>query len=154
MSEILAETMLATRPHRIGGPKSILGGVVALAVALSTFAAQPAMADRRGDNLAAALAAIAIVGVIASQANRSEARPYDDKGGTYRVRQTPRLPGACVMELEDAYGDTHRVYSANCLSDRGYDDWRLPGDCAQTLRTHRGRERIYDAACLRRAGIR
>lgn len=164
-SETLAETMVITRnlPRPSGlAPRSIsrrlVATIAAAATALGLLAgtAIPARAD--SDDLAKALAALAIVGIIASQANknrnRAQAQQPIDPYPQHRPQNTrqPRVPSVCAIEISGNSG-TAVVYGESCLRDEGF-DYRLPQYCARTARIYGRNDRIYSDQCLRDAGFR
>lgn len=133
--------------------------VAAAATALGLLAGTSVPARADNDDLAKALAALAIVGIIASQTNRNRDRgqphfapqdPYD----SYHPRPArhPRVPSVCAIEISGNAG-TATVYGENCLRQQGF-DYRLPEYCARTARIYGQRDRIYSDQCLREAGFR
>jgi len=172
MSATLAETHFGlirresqtVRPVKVPPLRRIMAGVVALAMAVTvvTASAMPTRADERSDNLAKALAAIAIIGIIAHEAgkNRDDDRPYRPQPhNPPRPPQPhpepaykPRVPAACAIEIESG----HRVvtvYPARCLRNAGF-TYRLPERCARNIRIYGRPDRIYTEQCLREAGFR
>ncbi len=158
-SETLAETMAITsnyprRASRNPG-RRLVAIVAAAATALGLLAgtAIPARADN--DDLAKALAAIAIVGIIAHQANKNR-----NRGSVHQPHQpplpqptrAPRVPSTCAIEISGNSG-TATVYGERCLREEGF-DYRLPKYCARTARIYGQNDRIYSDRCLRDAGFR
>ncbi|MEN9410753.1 MAG: hypothetical protein RL216_2727 [Pseudomonadota bacterium] len=162
-SETLAETMVITSnfPHRT--PRSASRRLVAIVAATATAlgllagAAIPARADN-GD-LAKALAALAVVGIIAHQANKNRNRapvylpdaPYPPQPQPQPVRAA-RVPAACAIEISGNSG-TATVFGERCLREQGF-TWRLPQYCARSARIYGQSDRIYSDQCLRDAGFR
>lgn len=165
-SETLAETVHITaslpRPRgedrgRIGRRLAATVAAAATALGLLVGTSVPARADN--DDLAKALAALAIVGIIASQTNRSRGQQqYHDAprerehGHKYRPARSPRVPSVCAIEISGQSG-TATVFGENCLRQQGF-DYRLPQHCARSARIYGQRDRIYSDQCLREAGFR
>lgn len=167
-SETLAETMLLTahlpRPteqdsRRIG--RRLVATVAAAATVLGLLAgsAIPARADN-GD-LAKALAAIAIVGIIANEASKKrrqqqvyqpQPQPYPQPHPHPQPSHAPRVPSVCAIEISGNSG-TATVYGESCLRDEGF-SYRLPQYCARSARIYGRNDRIYSDQCLRDAGFR
>lgn len=166
-SETLAETMVITRnlPRPTGrDPRSLSRRMVAMVAAAATAlgllasTAVPARADN--DDLAKALAALAIVGIIANEAKKSREReraraqqhynPYPH----YKPQPSrhPRVPSVCAIEISGNSG-TATVYGESCLREQGF-NFRLPEYCARTARIYGRNDRIYSDQCLRDAGFR
>ena len=160
-SETMAETHSAL--HRTNQKtaantslKKVMSGLTALAVAgsLVLASAVPSHADRRGDNLAKALAAAIVLGLIVNNANKGNAHPAPapiPKPLPVPVKK-PRVPNICAIEIDSDQGYPVTVYSENCLQDEGF-DYRLP-NCGRSVRIYGERDRIYSAQCLRDAGFR
>lgn len=161
MSETLAETLhdlmrgggqaVPPRRRRLAG---LTAGALALSVVLSSAA--PARADDNGD-LVAALAALALLGVILNEQNNAPAPPpppprhYDHPPYPYPARHDI-LPPVCAIEVE---GRDHRsavIYAESCLN--RYDIDRLPQRCAHEVKVRGRRDWVYGQACLRDAGFR
>lgn len=154
VSETLAETHFAMRSRAVATKapiKKVLGGLTALAVAASLLMATalPSHADKRGDNLAKALAAIIVIGVIANGIDKKHDRK--PKPQPAPVKQ-PRVPGICAIEIDSDAGRPVTMYSESCLREEGF-TYRLP-DCARSVRIYGERDRIYSAKCLRDAGFK
>ncbi|WP_434616124.1 hypothetical protein [Tabrizicola sp. M-4] len=164
-SDTLAETVLLTRnlprpqaedSRRIG--RRLVATVAAAANALGLLAgsAIPARADN-GD-LAKALAAIAIVGIIANQASKNRRQqqqhyqPQPQPQPHHQPARAPRVPSVCAIEISGNSG-TATVYGESCLRDEGF-DYRLPQYCARSARIYGQNDRIYSDQCLRDAGFR
>lgn len=161
-SETMAETHFALRSTPKSGPavaarnplKRLLGGMTALAVAgsLVLASAVPSHADRRGDNIAKALAAAIVLGLIVNNANKGNGQPTPAPVPKPVPVKKPRVPGVCAIEIDSDQGNAVTVYSESCMRDEGF-DYRLP-DCARSVRIYGQRDRIYSAKCLRDAGFR
>jgi len=159
-SETLAETVTShfPRPGTRSPGRRLVALVAAAATALGLLAgtAIPARADN--DDLAKALAALAIVGIIAHQANKNRNRPpvyqpYDPYPQPQpQPSRAPRVPAACAIEITGNTG-TATVYGERCLRSEGF-DWRLPQHCARSARIYGQNDRIYSDQCLRDAGFR
>lgn len=155
-SETMAETHFAlhgTKTPAARNPlKRLLGGMTMLAVAgsLVLATAVPSHADRRGDNLAKALAAAIVLGLIVNNAKKHNDQPAPPPKPA-PVKQ-PRVPGVCAIEIDSDQGYPVTVYTESCLRDEGF-DYRLP-NCARSIRIYGQRDRIYSAQCLRDAGFR
>ena len=161
-SETMAETHFALRSTPKSSPalaarnplKRLLGGMTALAVAgsLVLASAVPSHADRRGDNIAKALAAAIVLGLIVNNANKGNGRPAPAPVPKPVPAKKPRVPSVCAIEIDSDQGNAVTVYSESCMRDEGF-DYRLP-DCARSVRIYGQRDRIYSAKCLRDAGFR
>lgn len=161
-SETMAETQFALRSTRKSSPalaarnplKRLLSGMTALAVAgsLVLASAVPSHADRRGDNIAKALAAAIVLGLIVNNANKGNGRPAPAPVPKPEPVKKPRVPSVCAIEIDSDQGNAVTVYSESCMRDEGF-DYRLP-DCARSVRIYGQRDRIYSAKCLRDAGFR
>jgi hypothetical protein len=160
-SETLAETMVITSnfPRRTARNSSrrLVAIVAAAATALGLLAgtAIPARADN--DDLAKALAALAIVGIIAHQANKNRNRatvyqPVAPQPPQPQPARTTRVPAACAIEISGNSG-TATVFGERCLREQGF-TWRLPQYCARSARIYGQNDRIYSDQCLRDAGFR
>lgn len=166
-SETLAETMVITRnlPRPSGrDPRSISRRLVAVVAAAATAlgllasTAIPARAD--SDDLAKALAALAIVGIIVNESNKSRERDrarvqqHHNPPPQYHPQpaRQPRVPSVCAIEIAGNSG-TATVYGERCLRDEGF-NFRLPQYCARTARIYGQSDRIYSDQCLRDAGFR
>lgn len=163
MSETLAETLHGRMDRAAGSVpplRRFLAGLTAGAVALSVVlaSAMPVRADDN-DDLVAALAALALLGVIISEVDKDKddkkVEHHDDPyrppypSQAYPERGT-WIPAACTIEVE---GRDHRqivVYAESCLDRFGID--RLPYRCAREIKYNGRRDWVYGAACLREAG--
>ena len=160
-SETMAETHFALRGGKAitvnNSLKRLMNGMTALAVAASLVlaSAAPSHADRRGDNLAKALAAAIVLGLIVNNAGKGKgnAHPAPPPLPPKPVPvKHPRVPGVCAIEIDSDEGNAVTVFSESCLRDEGF-DYRLP-DCARSVRIYGQRDRVYSAQCLRDAGFR
>lgn len=139
----------------IGRRMIVIVAAAATALGLLAGTSVPARADN--DDLAKALAALAIVGILAGQGNRAQARQFQDTprydhGHKPRPVRHPRVPATCAIEISGQSG-TATVYGENCLRQQGF-DYRLPEYCARSARIYGQRDRIYSDQCLREAGFR
>lgn len=163
-SETTAETQYITRslprpPAQDSRSISrrMIAVVAAAATALGLLAGTSVPARADSDDLAKALAALAIVGILASQANRGRAQqfqndPRHDRGHQPRQARHPQVPSTCAIEITGNTGIA-TVYGENCLRQQGVNA-RLPEYCARTARIFGQRDRIYSDQCLREAGFR
>lgn len=166
-SETLAETIVLTRslPRPTGRDtrslsRRLVATVAAAATALGLLAstAIPARADN--NDLAKALAALAIVGIIVNESKKSRERdraraqqhtkPYPHY--QQQPARHPRVPSVCAIEISGNSG-TATVYGESCLREQGF-NFRLPEYCARTARIYGRNDRIYSDQCLRDAGFR
>jgi hypothetical protein len=121
-------------------------GVVAAAMALMTAAAAvPARAD---EDLAKALAAIAVIGLIAKSMDDDDRRREDRH--SYRYVDN-RLPAYCAVDLRDRRAGV--VYAEPCLRNAGVGG-RLPYRCAYDMKVKRKIVTVFPERCLRDAGYR
>ena len=124
---------------------ALTGGALVLALILG--AAVPAKADRK-DDLAKAVIAALVVGVIANKLDgKTKAPPAKPEP----VRQQ-RVPAACAISIDGAQRSVS-LYSENCLRREGFDH-RLPRGCANKARIFGREDRVYSVQCLRDAGFR
>jgi hypothetical protein len=155
ISPTLAETALA--PRSLPAPQArparrMVAAVTILATVLGLMAgsAVPARAD---DDLAKALAAIAVIGIIAHAANAKDRRaaPPPAIHPPPQPVATRRVPAACGITLA---GDRTRttIYAETCMLDRGLRD--LPTWCARPAEIYGRPDYIYTADCLRDGGFR
>lgn len=177
MSHTLAEThfgQIARSPSQVAPValpllRRVMAGITAFAMAITvvTASAFPVRADERSDNLAKALAAIAIIGIIANQAgkDRNDDKPrhppyHPPYNPPYHPPYHPpkpepaakRIPGACAIVIENRGGDV-TVYAERCIRDKGF-SYRLPSSCARDITIYGREDRIYPERCLRDAGFR
>lgn len=118
----------------------------AAVLAITAALAAPAFADRRSDDFAKALAALAAIAIIANQIDKS-----NDKPKPQPVRH-PRVPAVCALDIDIADGQG-RYFSENCMREEGIKA-RLPQDCARRAEIYGRTDRIYPEWCLREAGFR
>lgn len=154
-SATIAETMLCLAPtHRPGRAlrKQLIAPAIAALTCVSLVfgATSPAFSRDRDDDLAKALAAAIVLGIIVHQSKKK--KRHDPPAPAPEPVRAPRVPAVCAIEID---GD-HRsvtVYPESCLRDEGF-DYRLPRDCAKTARVYGRPDRIYGVQCLRSAGFR
>ncbi|MEM7752040.1 MAG: hypothetical protein AAF230_01435 [Pseudomonadota bacterium] len=157
--------------------KIAFSGLTALSLALTPMSA--AAADR--DDVAKALAGLAVLGIIAAAANDRDNnrnqrvvtqsitnRQFGTIGGNpqRRVirgeiirpghsnkRQARRaaLPDQCLRIIRTSRGN-RAVYGARCLSNNFAQLNRLPRACKAQVRTNNRIRQVYTARCLRRDG--
>jgi hypothetical protein len=121
----------------------------ALALALVLGAAIPAKADKK-DDLAKALIAALVVGVIANELNADEKKA--PKAPLVEPAKSKRVPSVCAISIDGAQRSVS-LYSENCLRREGFNQ-RLPRDCANGASIFGRDDRVYSAQCLREAGFR
>jgi hypothetical protein len=165
-SETLAETLHITGFHRpsvsVIRPalkrmgKSLTCALLAGSLVLGSAA--PSLADKRGDNLAKALGAALVLGLIIN-ANKSHAKPAPapkpqpaPKPHRPPHNAVPRVPANCAISIDSNSGRPVTMYSESCMRDEGF-DYRLP-DCARPIRIYGKRDYVYSEQCLRDAGFR
>jgi len=164
MSETLAETLhgqMGRSTKAVTPLRRRLAGLTAGALALSVVmaSAMPVRASDK-DDLIAALAALALLGVIISEANNKKdskkVEHYDGHRPTYPPHYYPPrgelIPAKCAIEVEGRDRREIVVYPENCLNHYGID--RLPHRCAREIKVRGRRDRVYGAECLRDAGYR
>ncbi len=108
----------------------------------------PAKADKK-DDLAKALAAALVLGVIVNELNdkpKPQPIPLPEP-----VRQK-RVPAVCAISI-DGEERSVTLFSENCMRREGFDH-RLPRGCANDARIFGRDDRVYSAGCLRDAGFR
>lgn len=162
-SETLAETAAVARftpPAPQPASRRLTALVAAIAVALGLVAgsAVPARAD--GGDLAKALAAIAVVGLIASAAKAKDdekQRERDRKAREKKAREekkreaTRTVPAACAIEIAGTRTSA-TVYAESCMTKRRVA--HLPVWCARPATILGQRDFIYTESCLREGGLR
>ncbi|MGL4235371.1 hypothetical protein [Tabrizicola sp.] len=126
----------------------LTGGAAALALVLAT--AIPAKADKK-DDLAKALIAAIVVGVIANELNDKPKHVPVPLPEPEPVKQ-PRVPSVCAISIDGAERSV-TLYPESCLRAEGF-DYRLPRGCANGATIFGERDRVYSAQCLRDAGFR
>lgn len=126
----------------------LTGGAAALALVLAT--AIPAKADKK-DDLAKALIAALVVGVIANELKDNK-KPAPAPLPEPEPVRSKRVPSVCAISIDGADRSV-TLYSEGCLREQGF-DYRLPRDCANSATIFGERDRVYSAQCLRDAGFR
>lgn len=154
-SATLAETVLCLVPSaRPAGAirKRIMAPIITALTCLSLIfgTTGPALSGDREDNLAKAIAAAIVLGVIVNQIDKK--KRHDRPAPVPTPVRKPRVPEVCAIEID---GDTRSVtvYPESCLRDEGF-DYRLPRNCAKSARIYGRPDRIYGVQCLRSAGFR
>lgn len=152
--------MNASRPSRF------IGTFTAMAIALTTFSASPAHAERddRAARAVATLLGLAVVGKIIhdnrkdrSDGHVTRAGRGVDHGSRIKPRPMPRrvaraaLPRQCFRSFQTRRGQVN-MFARRCLERNYRAANRLPQHCAQRIRTDRGTRAGFDARCLRRSG--
>lgn len=150
LSPTLAETELCLRHGHALPPirrwrKALVAAISGLALAFGLAA--PASAGPRDRDVAEAVAAIVILGLIANQIDKRQ----DRKARPARNR-APRVPATCAIRIDGA-GDSVTVYPESCLRAEGFHH-RLPERCANDARIYGRPDRIYGVPCLKSAGFR
>lgn len=129
--------------------------VAAVAIAFGLLAGSVVPARAGGDDLAKALAAIAVVGLIASAAKAKEdaqARDQErDKDRDKVVVATRTVPVACGIEIAGTQTRA-TVYAESCMTRQGVS--HLPVWCARPATILGKRDFIYTEACLKEGGLR
>lgn len=156
LSETLAETAHIGRnlPAPTARPRRrMVAAVAILATALGLMAgsAVPARAD---SDLAKALAAIAVVGIIAHAAQARNRPPVVQPQPVPQPRPVAasrNVPAACGIELSGTQTRA-TLYSESCMIERGVRS--LPTWCAKPARIYGRQDFIYTADCLRDGGLR
>ena len=147
-SDTLAEIMLRQpRPVPARPGRRIVAAIAILAIALGLMAGT-AVPARANDDLAKALAAIAVVGIIAHAARAKDRKPA--KAAPRPVTATRQVPAVCGIELSGSQTRA-TLYSENCMVQRGVS--ALPTYCAKPARIYGERDFIYTADCLRQGGL-
>jgi hypothetical protein len=122
----------------------LTGGAAVLALILAT--AIPAKADKK-DDLAKALIAAVVIGVIA---NELKAKP-EPVPVPIPVKH-PRVPSVCAISIDGAERSV-TLYPESCLRAEGFTH-SLPRGCANGASIFGERDRVYSAQCLRDAGFK
>lgn len=130
-------------------------GIVAAAMALMTAAAAvPARAD--DNDLARALAAIAVIGLIAKSIEDDDRRDGQrdwrhDRRRDDRHWRTDVLPARCAVDTRSGRGGI--VYAEPCLRNAGVSG-RLPYSCSRDVRVRGRYVTVFPQRCLVDAGYR
>lgn len=148
-----------------------IAAVTSLSLAVTPM---QAAAGPDGEDIAAALAGIAILGLIAKAASdkdddRAKTAPSTsrsrfiegefvrdrDPWNATRLRSVQRatLPERCVRYVRTSQG-TRAVYGQRCLNQRYQFAANLPDHCQRRVRTDNGTRTVFGARCLRREGWR
>lgn len=142
-----------TSPRRLTG--MITAGAAALALLLATTL--PVRAGGRDDDLAKALIAALVIGVIVHEARKDDyvAPPAPAPEPVRKKKKkkhfvAPRIPAVCALEFEGEHRDVI-VYPERCLIEEGVS--HLPRECARKARIYGEWDRIYGERCLREAGF-
>lgn len=152
-SYVLAETSYASGAAAAPPLKRLMGGLTALAVVISLLlaGAVPARAGQRGDDLAKALVAALILGVIIHNANRDD-HPAPAPRPVPVPHHKPRVPSVCAIEIpgHDGYGRAV-VFPERCLRREGFNH-ALPR-CGYEARIYGRYQMVFSEHCLRKAGF-
>lgn len=153
-SMTLAETALVshanpakTRPLRRNRVTTVLVAAV-VSLAMIVASALPARADRNNDDLLKAIAAIAAIALISKAVKDNKRRHAPAPPAPVQV---PRVPGVCAIEIGSGYGSV-TGYGERCLREEGF-NYRLPEDCATSIRIYGRADRFFPEQCLRDAGF-
>ena len=168
-SETLAETVHALRDARakpVFALKRQGNRLMAALVALSMLAASatPSHADKRGDDLAKALAAALAIGLVINAIDKNNKKhttpapapqpypyPHHPRPTPQPIHQ-PRVPAACAIEMDSSNYGTVRMYPERCLRSEGF-NYRMP-DCGRSVRIYGQPDWVYSEQCLRESGFR
>ncbi|EEW26806.1 hypothetical protein [Rhodobacter ferrooxidans] len=121
--------------------------IAATTLGLLTATALPARADRESDNMAKALAGLAVIGIIVNDAQKPNRRTP----GIQPAQVVMTLPRVCAMPI-DGLRHEDTAYAERCLRDEGVNA-RLPRACAHDVRIGRHRDRVYAENCMLDAGF-
>ncbi len=154
-SATIAETQLCLGlQHRAGArtPRRFWRALLALVagVSLAMGSVTPTFARDRNDDLAKALAAAIVLGLIVNGIDKNNHHPRPTP--VPEPVRKPRVPEACAIQVDGAQRSV-TVYPESCLRKKGF-DYRLPRECAKTARIYGRADRIYGVQCLRSAGFR
>lgn len=156
-----------------------LSAATALGIALAPV---PAAAGPDGEDIAKALAGLAVLGIVAKVASDRDKRrdraatqsapqygTVDDHNrriidGNFRSIDEPvrnkkrgfkkaKLPDRCLRVVETRRSDRY-VYGNRCLNRHYKFASKLPERCVRYVRTDRGLREVYAARCLARDGWR
>lgn len=122
-----------------------LAAATSLGIALAPV---PAAAAPDGDDIAATIAGIAILGLIANSANDRDKRRSTTTRSSSRVQSRDVLRNR-VIDGEFRRHDDDR-YDRHSGKHRGYKKAALPQRCARYLDTARGTRLVYTSHCLNR----
>lgn len=128
---------------------ALTGGALVLALILG--AAMPAKADKK-DDLAKALAAALVLGVIVNELNELNDKPKPQPVPLPEPVKQKRVPAVCAISIDGAERSV-TLFSENCMRREGFDQ-RLPRGCANDARIFGRDDQVYSAGCLRDAGFR
>jgi hypothetical protein len=142
--------------------KALTAAVTAISLLAASVA--PAHADRRSDDFAKALAAIAALALIGSAIsnnnNHTQPRPpvyvppRPQPPVYHHPVQRPRVPNVCAIQIEGRKRhSTTTVFTESCLRAEGF-RYALPRNCARDIRIYGRNDRVYSENCLEGAGFR
>ncbi|WP_121061430.1 hypothetical protein [Chachezhania antarctica] len=133
--------------------RHLIAAALGLALALSSFAAQPVRAeDGQITRAVAGLAAIALIGAAVSQAGKDKHDAYVKPEHHGRKTDENTLPIACLKDYPVAGADK-RLVGRGCLIKHYRNVAGLPGSCEFRFRM-KGHDHIgYDPGCLRNHGF-
>jgi hypothetical protein len=156
-SATLAETALCpgAGPHTVPViRKKVLGRVVAAVASMAILfgSTAPGFARERDNDLAKALVAAIVLGVIANEVSKNKRHHQPAPAPLPEPVRHPRVPEVCAIEVDGAERSV-TIYPESCLRDEGF-DYQLPRNCAKTARVYGRVDRIYGVQCLRSAGFR
>jgi len=129
---------------------TLAAGVAALSLMVAT--AIPAHADRQSDTLAKALIAALAIGAIVHSTRPGKSHPTPAPAPVPKPVRHSVVPSVCAIEVNGARRDAV-FYPEGCLRAEGF-DYRLPRDCAISLRIRGRVDRAYGERCLCDAGFR
>lgn len=151
--------------------KTVPAGLTALSLALSV----PTTAHAGNDDVAKALAGLALIAIVGAALadnngraqvqvtppqtypnRREDVRGHDDHrrdNWGHNARRVAPLPEACSIELS-RHGETRELYNSRCLR-RTYANFdALPSDCQTTYHQNGHSRNGFNASCLRQYGYR
>lgn len=130
--------------------KSILTTLVAASIALTSFAATPAFAGKKEDDLVRFLAGAAVIYMIARQADQNNNAPVQRRAPARHARKA--LPARCRVDYQNGNGRWRTGYLRHCTQNQVARPGRLPQSCIRDGWTNRGHRKIYNRHCMKQHG--
>ena len=144
----------------------LIATVLAGALALTAATTVPASALDQGERnrLVLGLGALAVIGALANQNNKSSGGYVDHNDNRWDDRYDNRrhdrgrdnrawLPSSCQFSVKTRHG-TQSVLGKSCLNQSDVRVSRLPSNCEFDIRTNHGQRTVYGSRCLQDRGYR
>lgn len=132
--------------------KSLSALALASAIAVTTFAGSAAPARADSDDFGKFLFGAAVLAIIASSIDDHDDDVVVVKPKKHYKQHAKRLPSACRVVVQRPNGHRLTVYTARCLSNKGYMPIGAPS-CRRTAKWNGQRHTYFTAPCLRNHGF-